>query len=91
MPHQPIMLFSSRHDSDLVARIAAINPEQEVPITRIDSDQKAKQMRTLYAKRTHGIFLVSRRFATGFDLRVARDIHVIVIIEDTSFRSSELA
>ena len=89
--NRPVVVFISDDDASIGNRLKqAIRQEDRVVFNHIQEEEEAAQQKNFVVNFKDGVFLLSRRFARGFDLKFATDAFVVVLSLQNNIRASEI-
>ena len=86
---QPVIIFSDETINDVIEKIRLKLPEG-FPITDIPDQEKASKVRMISMNKTKGIFVCHASLQRGFDLKLARDAYVFILVIKKGFALSEV-
>ena len=77
---QPVLIFCGDTDlKKIINDVDKIVDALKVNYGRINKDRAAMEMRATNINRTNGIYVLHRKYARGFDMKLAKDAFVMIL------------
>ena len=78
-------------DCDVIAERMQQDIEQDnLLFNHLKTEEEAAQQKNYSTNISHGVYLLRRRFARGFDIKFAKDAFVVVLALKNDVRASEI-
>ena len=86
---RPFIIFMAKQEQDLVDELQKLCEERGVPFVEVYDSEDADEKRRLYDNQTKGVFVLSRAFGRSYDLKLAAEAQVLILMNERTISYTE--